>query len=64
MSDEIELKPCPFCGGSEITVVFNPTEGVDMTGMYIVSCDDCGGTSGYRYTQDDAVAAWNGRAEQ
>lgn len=63
-NDGIKLKPCPFCGERSITVVFNPTEGVDMSGMYIASCDTCGGASGFRYTRSECVEAWNRRAAQ
>ena len=60
--EEIELFPCPFCGGNSITVAFNPTEG--EAGLYIVSCDECGVAGCFRDTRNEAVAAWNRRNGQ
>ena len=53
-----ELKPCPFCGGdAEITKWH---EG------YFVECKKqrCGGTIGAYKTEEEAIEAWNTRAER
>lgn len=57
---EIELKPCPFCGGTNIKVM----------GTYkYCKCKTCGATSGglaeneyaLNASKEDAVRAWNNR---
>jgi Lar family restriction alleviation protein len=51
---EVELKPCPFCGG-EAQIIRN---GV---GCYQVFCDKCE-TRQYAYThntKEEAIEAWN-----
>lgn len=62
MSSEIELKPCPFCGGDATTVFY--------TGYIYVSCENCGATSEmvkvskeYCAAEKEAAEAWNRRAE-
>lgn len=51
------LKPCPFCGGSNIDASGWASEGT--TGP---ACDDCGGSVGSCFDPENAnVAAWNRR---
>ena len=52
-----ELKPCPFCGGKELSVI--SVLGED----YYVECSSCTtcGPSGETY--EEAIEAWNRRAE-
>ena len=49
------LKPCPFCGGTDLCV--------DQFGLekFGVSCEsaDCGAIGPERKTKDDAIEAWN-----
>ena len=54
MSEEIKLKPCPFCGGNDVVA-----EETYMSGY--VRCRGCGAEGGFRYSHDEAVAAWNRR---
>lgn len=57
-----ELKPCPFCGGTEIFI--KPDE-VGSGGQWVapiyVGCDACK-CDQVADDQDEAVAAWNRRA--
>ena len=54
MSEKIKLKPCPFCGSDDVVVEETYTSGY-------VRCRDCGAEGGFRYSHDEAVAAWNRR---
>ena len=53
---ELELKPCPFCGGTEQRVKSSGRWG------WFVSCRCCAvGPSAT--SKDEAIAAWNNRAD-
>ena len=55
MSDLIELKPCPFCGGEgESKYLHNDFE-------YMVICNSCGGAMTSGKDETEAVKAWNTR---
>lgn len=47
------LKPCPFCGGNK----------VEIFDMRYVACKTCLASSRYCSNSEEAVAAWNRRAE-
>ena len=50
-----ELKPCPFCGDETAMRLF-------YYNLFIrVKCDECGASSGYRKTEEEARQAWNMR---
>ena len=51
-----ELKPCPFCGGSNLEVVDTPQG-------YFIDCS-CGCFTGDFETREAAIDAWNTRAER
>lgn len=51
-----ELKPCPFCGGHAII------DGCDDT-LWIVVCNACNASIGYKETKEEAIEAWNIRVE-
>jgi Lar family restriction alleviation protein len=55
--DEV-LKPCPFCGGKATARKFE-------NGWYGVVCDDCPCDFGryWLYTREEAIEAWNRRAD-
>lgn len=52
----IELKPCPFCGGYAII------DGCDDT-LWIVICKECNASIGYKETKEEAIEAWNRRVQ-
>lgn len=58
MSDKMELKPCPFCGGE--AEPFNPFENTE--GTWCVLCSECAASTGFEQTEAEAIAAWNTRA--
>jgi Lar family restriction alleviation protein len=55
-----KLKPCPFCGSSH--VLAEDFEEFDM-GMYWIRCGDCGAGCSTKDTTEEAIKAWNRRAE-
>lgn len=65
MSEEIKLKPCPFCGGEAILVASKP--GHEGRIWHIARCRDrrCIGASMnvWEYRPERAAANWNRRAE-
>lgn len=52
---QIKLKPCPFCGGNNLSV-----EGITF---YWVECIDCNATIAGHETKEEAIEAWNRRAK-
>ena len=56
-----ELKPCPHCGlgGDEIELL-EDRERVIVS--HYVYCDGCGARTGYKFSGEAAIAAWNRRA--
>ena len=56
-----ELKPCPFCGGEAIARPNLPTYGSDV--MYYVICGKCLMRTPLKWTTEQAIEAWNRRAE-
>jgi Lar family restriction alleviation protein len=55
-----ELKPCPFCGSSDLS--FTPQPEVKHTMVRGVLCRSCGGQQTTPTNNDeDAIKAWNRR---
>lgn len=52
--NEVELKPCPFCGSNDVTVN-------DAYMHSYAQCRVCRAEGGLRDSHDEAVAAWNRR---
>ena len=51
-----ELKPCPFCGGKDVQRVWK-------WDVCYVKCQACGARASRHWTTDEAIEAWNMRAE-
>lgn len=58
--DNVELKPCPFCGGNAL----GPTD----AWPHIIACEKCGASvKGFSYDEDgkrEAAEKWNRRAKE
>lgn len=52
--NEVELKPCPFCGSKDVTVY-------ELYPSSYARCRVCGAEGSLRDSHDEAVAAWNRR---
>lgn len=60
--NDIELKPCPFCGTAGESLLVEHLEGTIRNPSYRVRCDNCGASS--RYTDQDCREVWNTRVPQ
>lgn len=67
-----ELKPCPFCGGKADTyeyeeeqVIYDPLGCVDkkIYTLYDVECPECGYCIVDKVSEQEAIEAWNMRAD-
>ena len=61
MTEEPELKPCPFCPDGQGRLGYVSFD--CAPDMYRVDCCSCGGCVELYDTRGDAIAAWNQRAE-
>lgn len=57
VQDSEQLKPCPFCGGSDLLLSDQLSEDREWN----VFCHDCGGGSGWKQERKNAIVAWNTR---
>lgn len=66
VSNKIELKPCPFCGGK--AEMFTPRIFGEWVGYHYVACQKCHArTSGFmpkKRTKKLAAIYWNRRASK
>lgn len=62
MSNDIILKPCPFCGSKDIEL--SAEEYHDKDVFYIVSCNNCGAQIEGSGRGKEAAEAWNTRKEE
>lgn len=61
---EVELKPCPFCGGKAELHSWHKPECMAKDEIRAeVWCNDCPATVGTYLTKEEAVEAWNRRAD-
>lgn len=74
MTDKQALKPCPFCGGTDLSVLTHDVQPDNYHGGY-VTCTECDAQGADAITlngwlhspeeaNDAAVAAWNTRANR
>lgn len=56
----VELKPCPFCGGSALIIRCPPERDGQKT-LHRPQCDQCGADCGGCDTPSEAIALWNRR---
>lgn len=61
MTDELKLKPCPFCGGEAIRGIACH---VNEDYAFRVECRECKIVTPFYDTEADAIKAWNRRAER
>lgn len=54
-----KLKPCPFCGETEMDLMEDTPEGCITE--YFVSCSCCGAQVANEESMKDAIALWNRR---
>lgn len=60
--EQLELKPCPFCGGTASSSIREDYNGVHSD-KYVKECDDCGSETRECKTREEATELWNRRAE-
>ena len=59
-----ELKPCPFCGNEEVTLIVRKgKQGWRDRFLVLCSYDDygCGAGRGWYHYEEEAIEAWNRR---
>lgn len=59
---EAALKPCPFCGESDLRTVMHDFGVDDVPAHYSISCNECLLDLTPMITREKAIAAWNRRA--
>ncbi|MBQ8786307.1 MAG: Lar family restriction alleviation protein [Oscillospiraceae bacterium] len=59
---ELQLKPCPFCGSTNVRI-FEPIP-INAIGRAVI-CEDCNTSVGFPMVYDDREAAeyWNKRSD-
>ena len=62
------LKPCPFCGSTDIRNVSGNFAGPSVRlhagdEIFAVDCHQCGASVPNRYNNDAVIRAWNTRAD-
>lgn len=65
-----ELKPCPFCGNKNISVITDSAEyslGLTDSAYFNVVCSmnscGCGASSGWYSNREETIEAWNRRTK-
>ena len=56
---EPELRPCPFCGKTDMLSLDNLTDETD----YCIECERCHISQHAYFTHEGAIAAWNTRTD-
>lgn len=60
MSDELKLKPCPFCRGEAFVHML----GNEIAKGYYIACDECGAKTIVFGYEAESIEAWNRRSER
>lgn len=58
---QVELLPCPFCGGEAEMLTAESMNGGYLFG---IMCNDCRSRGDVYDTEAEAISAWNSRAER
>lgn len=58
-----ELKPCPFCGSDDVGCWTTSAILPNGKHPHFVRCDNCWATSNSCCSTEEAIEAWNRRAE-
>lgn len=61
-SEDVELKPCPICGGKAILVSHLCTRGISPYNWWVTCCNGCICTKAYT-SDHDAEEMWNSIGE-
>ena len=59
----MKLKPCPFCGSTDIDTYETDTGIMGLRGYHYVMCGDCYAETSKMDKKQDAVKLWNRRAK-
>lgn len=62
MTDKIKLKPCPFCGSTNLSQFTSSTLESDEVG-YGFYCHSCGTKGPHAPSKELAAEAWNRRVK-
>ena len=60
--EEVSLKPCPFCGENDATLMWDSDEKGKPLDCWYVWCLTCGGMGSRQLSIKGAEDAWNNRA--
>lgn len=59
VSEELHLKPCPFCGSDDLDVYAGR-----YYNEYQIYCEECGGRVGFYKSLPEAIEHWNKRVDE
>ena len=62
MSGEVEIKPCPFCGGA--AAIIRGSTALNSRTQFKVFCRRCQARQPLQKTKIGAIAGWNHREKQ
>ena len=57
---ESRLKPCPFCGSTDVESVYRFEKG----DHFVIACQECGARSSPCLTEHEAAVMWNTRVPE
>ena len=57
-----ELKPCPFCGGYDVFVIYNIEKDPPNLKFFRVICETCCAEGPFDLIENKAIDAWNKRS--